>query len=51
MGQSTQQVTEIETKYILQYQHSFICADVNTTCFDLSLDHLQSYMKQSVLMR
>jgi hypothetical protein len=30
------------TNYILQ----FICADVNATYFDLSLGHLQAYMKQ-----
>jgi hypothetical protein len=31
---------------ILQDQHSFIGADVNTTCFDLSLAQIQAYMKQ-----
>jgi hypothetical protein len=46
MGQSTQQIIETKMNYILQYQHSFIGADVNATCFNLSLSHLQAYMKQ-----
>jgi hypothetical protein len=46
MGQSTQQIIETETNYILLYQPSFIGADVYATCFDLSLGHLQAYMKQ-----
>jgi hypothetical protein len=32
MGQSAQHIVETETKYILQYQHSFTGADVNATC-------------------
>jgi hypothetical protein len=46
VGQSTQQIIENETNYILQYQHLFIGPDVNATCFDLTLGHLQAYMKQ-----
>jgi hypothetical protein len=47
MGQSTQQIFESETNLILlQYQHSFIYADVNATCFNLPLGHLQAHMKQ-----
>jgi hypothetical protein len=46
MGKSTQQIIETEMKQILQYQHSFIGADVNAICFDLSIDHLQAYIKR-----
>jgi hypothetical protein len=40
MGQSAQQIIETEI------QHSFVGADVNATCFDVSLGLLQAYMKQ-----
>jgi hypothetical protein len=46
MGRSTQQIIEIDMNQELQYQHSFIGAGVNATCFDLSLGHRQAYMKQ-----
>jgi hypothetical protein len=46
MGQSTQQIIETETNWMLQYQHWFIIADVGATCFDPSLGHLQAYVKQ-----
>jgi hypothetical protein len=47
MGESAQQNTRIETvtNKILQ-QHSFIGADVNAACFDLSLSYLHAYIIQ-----
>jgi hypothetical protein len=49
IGQSTQQILKLRrTTYYTYYTRTtrFIGADVDAPCFDLSLDHLQAYIKQ-----
>jgi hypothetical protein len=46
MGQSTQQIVKLKRTRYYSINNAFIGADVNATSFDLSLGHLQAYMKQ-----